>query len=345
MAKTNRNVGIGLVGMGFMGLTHLRAARKLKGGRIVAIATSDPRKATGDFSRVKGNLGTAGAQENLGAIRVYPHLDDVLADTNVRLVDICLPSYLHAEAAVRAMKAGKNVLVEKPLALTISDARRMLATSRRTGRLLMVAQVLKFFPEFAGLLQRIEQERYGKILGLHCRRIISKPDWSDESWFADPQLSGGMIVDLHIHDTDFTVHLFGKPHAVTARGVSRNGQIDYIRTVYDYGADQPLLSSEAGWINAQSLAFEHSYEVFFERATIFFNSTHCPRPTVYGPRSATNLPLPKGDPFRKEIQAAVDSIRKRRVHPLLAAESATTSLAVCLAEQKSALTKKRVAIR
>ncbi|MCZ6793616.1 MAG: Gfo/Idh/MocA family oxidoreductase [Planctomycetota bacterium] len=344
MAKKRRTIGVGIVGMGFMGLTHLRAARRLKGAKVLAIVTSDPRKARGDFSGVKGNFGAGGDRESLEGIRIYPDVDTLLADERIGLVDVCLPSYLHARAAVRCLRAGKSVLVEKPMALKASDAQRMLATAKRTRRLLMVAQVLNFFPEFASLAEAVNSRRHGRLLSFHSRRIIAMPTWSDDSWFGDPELSGGMVVDLHIHDTDFTVHLFGKPRAVTSHGLVRGGQIHSIRTVYDLGSRGPLLSSEAGWVNAPSLAFEHGYDAFFEKATIHYDSSHCPIPRVYGPRSHRNLRLPKGDAFQKELQAVCDSVKSGRAHPLLSAKSAAVSLSVCLAEQKSVLTGRRVRI-
>lgn len=342
MARRTWPVGIGIVGMGFMGLTHLRATRALRSARVVAMVTADPRKARGDFSSVKGNFGSAGAREKLEGIRVYPTLDEMLSDESVELVDICLPSYLHAKAATRAMKGGKSVLVEKPIALKEADSRRMLAASESSGKLLMVAQVLKFMPEFSALAEAVEKGRYGRLLGLHLRRIIAMPDWGDDSWFSDPKLSGGMVIDLHIHDTDFAVHLFGKPKAVTSQGIVSNRRVEAIRTAYHFGRRSPLVTSEAGWINAPALPFEHGYDAYFDKATIQFNSTSRPRPTVYSSGKPKDLRLPRGDGFARELEAAAESVRRGKVHPLLSARSAATSLAVCRAEEKSAIRGSKV---
>ena len=100
-AMKQRRVGIGIVGMGFMGLTHLNASQTLKGGAVVAFVTADPRKARGDFRSVRGNFGNGGGRVNVKAYNVYPSLDQLLADDSVDLVDICLPSHLHASAATR----------------------------------------------------------------------------------------------------------------------------------------------------------------------------------------------------------------------------------------------------
>lgn len=336
MAERKPRVGAALVGLGFMGLTHLRAWRSVRGGKLIAIVTSDPRKARGDFSMIKGNFGAAGAKEDLSGIEICPTIDDVLANSAIDLVDICLPSHLHAEAALRSLGAGKAVLVEKPIAIRPADGRRMVEAAARAGRPLMVAQVLKFMPEFGGLISLVEKNTYGKLRALHCRRIIAKPDWGDDSWFKDSKLSGGMVVDLHIHDTDFIVHLFGKPESVTARGLVEEGEIQSIRTVYEYGAEGPLVTAEAGWINAAGLPFEHGYDAYFEGATVHFDSSYCPVPRVYRKHEEGKVPLPKGDGFVRELQAAVDSVREGSIHPFLRAEGALAALEVTEKESKAA---------
>ncbi|MEM7233018.1 MAG: Gfo/Idh/MocA family oxidoreductase [Planctomycetota bacterium] len=346
MAKRRTPVGIGLVGLGFMGLTHLRASRGLKGGRVVAISTSDPRKAKGDFSRVKGNFGDAGAREDMTGIEVHSGLDELLANPDVELVDLCLPSHLHAKAATRCLNAGKSVLVEKPIAVNPKDAQAMLAAAKKSKTLLMVAQVLKFFPEHRALDQAIRREKYGKLLSLHLRRVIARPKWSDDDWLGNPKLSGGMAIDLHIHDTDYAISLFGRPRAVTSTGLMSSGQVDSIRTTYDFGKKGPLVTAEAGWINGASLPFEHGYEACFEDASVYYNSTHCPTPKVFGKKSERPLPLGKAkDAFTLELQAAVDSVRSGEVDPFVSAKSAALSLDVCLAEIQSLKKGTRIPLR
>ncbi len=332
-----REVGVGIVGMGFMGLTHMNAAAQgLKGGRVVAMVTSDPRKACGDFRQVRGNFGAGGGRMDVSRINVYPTLRDLLDDDAVDLVDLCLPSYLHASAAQRILRGGKHVLVEKPIALTPRDADRMIATARKTRKLLMVGQVLKFFPEFEALASAIRSEQWGRLLALHLRRIIARPDWGADSWFADPGKSGGMVVDLHIHDTDLIVYLYGRPRAVTSHGLTHGGRIDSLRTTYHYARrGGPLLTAEAGWINAPALAFEHGYDAFFEKATLHYNSSHSPRPKLFQSKKARELKLPARDGFQIELQEAVRGVRENAVPAGLAPENAALSLAVCHAEMKS----------
>ena len=339
-------VGVGLVGLGFMGLTHLRALRAVRGGRLVALTTSDPRKAKGDFRGVGGNFGSGGAREDLSGIDVYANLDAMLDDPKVDLVDICLPSYLHARVAKQCLAAGKHVLVEKPIALEEKDGLSMMEASKSARRLLMVAQVLKFFPEFDLLANATRDERYGKLRALHMRRLIARPSWSDDSWFGDAKKSGGMGIDLHIHDTDFIAWLFGKPKAVLSGGIADREGLHFVRTTYEYARSKPLVSAEGGWINAPGLPFEHGYDAFFESGTLFFNSSVSPAPKLYtgAGKKPRELKLRAKDGFEVEMQAAVDSVRAGRVDPRLSPKSATMSLAICSAEEASVKSKRRVEI-
>ena len=342
---SRRTTGIGIVGMGFMGTTHLAAASALRGGKVVAIVTTDPRKARGDFSDVRGNFGDGAGRIDLAGVTAHPTLESLLEDDRVDLVDICLPSFLHEAAALQSLRSGRHVLVEKPIALEPSGARRMIAAARRAKKLLMVAQVLKFFPEF-DLIRRKERDgSWGRLLALHLRRAISRPGWGTESWFADPSKSGGMVIDLHIHDTDFMVHLFGRPRAVRSSALVEGGRIDYLRTVYDYGDSSRLLSAEGGWINAPALPFCHGYDACFEKATVHFDSERSPNPVVHGARGKQEAKLEARDGFRVEIQTAVDAVRTGKAPRDLSAEQAAISLEVCRAEESAAMTGKAVRLK
>src|SRR5262245_4010371 len=108
-------VRIGIVGVGFMGMIHYLAARKLKGAKVTAICSRDPKKLAGDWRGIRGNFGPPGEQMDLGKIAKYQDLDDLLADPTIDLVDVCNPTHLHAETALQALRAGKHVLVEKAI--------------------------------------------------------------------------------------------------------------------------------------------------------------------------------------------------------------------------------------
>src|SRR5881397_238061 len=214
-------IRIGIVGIGFMGMIHYLASRKLKDARVEAICSRDEKKLAGDWRSIQGNFGPRGEMMDLAGLKKYRDLDALLADKDIDLIDVCNPTHLHPATAVKALDAGKHVLVEKAIALDTKDADAMLDAARKAKRLLMVAHVLPFFPEFAFAAQAIRGGQYGKLLGGHFKRVISKPDWSAD--IGDAAKTGGPAVDLHIHDTHFIGLVCGVPEYVFATGLSENG--------------------------------------------------------------------------------------------------------------------------
>src|SRR5207302_3488116 len=120
-------IRIGIVGIGFMGMIHYLGARKLKGARVQALCSRDKKKLAGDWRGIQGNFGPRGEMMDLAALKKYERLDDLLADKDIDLVDICNPTDLHPATAIKALEAGKHVLVEKSIALEPKDADKMLA--------------------------------------------------------------------------------------------------------------------------------------------------------------------------------------------------------------------------
>src|SRR5438270_9583196 len=164
-------VRIGIVGIGFMGMIHYLGARKARGAQVTALCSRDAKKLAGDWRGIRGNFGDPGDRVDLGQLKRYERFDDLLADPDVDLVDVCTPPDRHEPMAVAALKAGKHVLVEKPIALEPAAADRMVAAARSAGRLLMVAHVLPFFPEFAFAAWAVRGGAYGALLGAHFKRV------------------------------------------------------------------------------------------------------------------------------------------------------------------------------
>ncbi len=339
-------ISIGIVGLGFMGMTHYRGIKKVRGAKVGAICTRDKQKLQGDWRGLGGNFGEPGGQEDLSGIRTYQEVADLFADPNIDLVDICLPTDQHCEVAIQAMRAGKHVLVEKPIALSLKDADRMVRVSQETGKLLMVAHVLPFFPEFAYLQKVIETEKFGAVKAAHFKRIISSPNWS--AGLMNMARSGGPGVDLHIHDTHFILLLFGKPDQVRADGrLVDNKYAEYLSTSYRY-TDQPNLciTCASGAISQKGRAFTHGFEVYLEKATVVFEfATLAGEPrlimpvTVLTPNGKAQVPrLGAADPvvaFTREIQAAVDSVRSGTVNAALSGENGAHALRLCFKEVQS----------
>lgn len=341
-------IRIGLAGIGFMGMIHFLAARKLKGAKISALFTRDPRKRTGDWRGIQGNFGPPGEVMNLTGIHAYDDYQALLDDPEIDLVDICTPTDQHADMAIKALKAGKHVLVEKAIALTAREADQMIHAASKAGKVLMVAHVLPFFPEFAAAAKIISEGQHGRLVGAHFSRVISKPDWSEN--IGDSAKTGGPAIDLHIHDAHFIGLIAGVPGRVFANGITdRNETVRYLTTQYLYGDNGPAISCSSGDPSMPSRAFMHGFEIYLEKATLAHHSGGVPF-TVYGAGKAPKIPklTGAGDPvsaFTSELQAAVEGVRTGVVPEALSAQLARDALAMCHLECQSVLTGKAQIVR
>src|SRR5216684_4450376 len=339
-------IRIGIVGIGFMGMIHYLAARKLKGAQVTAICSRDAKKLAGDWRSIRGNFGPPGQIMDLGSVKKYDRLEKLLADPEIDLVDICNPTHLHPETAIQALKAGKHVLVEKCIALETPDADAMLETAAKSGKLLMVAHVLPFFAEFAYAAEAIRGGRFGKLLGGHFKRVISKPDWSAE--IADASKTGGPAIDLHIHDTHFIGLVCGVPPAVFSTGVLENGAVQYLTTQYLYGGGRPCVTCSSGAVAQKGRPFVHGYEIYLERATLVYESGATPLTVLHEDGRTEQPKFEGGDDataaFTAEIQAAVDGVASGRLPDLLSGKLARDALVMCHGECQSVRTGKLVSL-
>jgi predicted dehydrogenase len=330
-------VRVGIAGIGFMGVTHFKAYPQVEGAQVTAIFTRDPKKLAGDWSNVRGNFGDAGGVQDLSGLKKYDQLEALLADPEIDLIDLCLPSYLHRDLAIRAMEAGKHVLVEKPIALTVEDADAMIAAAEKTGRLLMVAQVLRFWPEFAAIKDLMDSGELGALRAANFKRVISKPDWSGDDWFSDPNKTGGPVVDLHIHDTDFVQYLFGPPAAVWSTGIlADNGQVDYLATQYLYPGRNLCVSAQSGALATKGVPFEHGFDVYFEHGMLKHNSSTTPKLELHREDGTTEELTPRvSDGFAEQLRVATEGAASGKLPELVAGRTARSSLATVLAEAES----------
>lgn len=340
-------IRIGIVSLGFMGMIHYLAARQLEGAQVTAICTRDPKKLAGDWRSIRGNFGPRGEIMDLSAIKKFRQLDTLLADPDVDLVDVCNPTHLHAATATAALRASKHVLVEKPIALQPQEADAMLEAAARAGRLLMVAHVLPFIPEFAYAAEIIRGGSHGRLLGAHFKRVISRPDWSAES--ADASKTGGPAIDLHIHDSHFIGLVAGVPQAVFSSGVVENDTVQYLTTQYLYGTGRPCISCSSGALSQKGRMFVHGYEIYLERATLVYESGTTPLTVLLADGQAVQPKMVGGDnptaAFTAELQAAVQGVAQGREPDWLSGQLARDALVMCYQECESVRTGKPVMLR
>ncbi|MDR3233947.1 MAG: Gfo/Idh/MocA family oxidoreductase [Planctomycetaceae bacterium] len=322
---------IGIHGLGFMGMMHYLSYQRLGGVKVTAICETLPERRKGDWTKIKGNFGPQGTETDLTGIKTYADAEELLADAEVDMVDICLPPNQHAGTAVRALKAGKDVLSEKPMTLTLQDAEKMMAAAKESGSLLLVGHVLPFFPAYAFVYEAKQTDKYGKLLGGHFDRVISDPVWLKN--FYDMSTIGGPLLDLHIHDVHFIRLLFGMPKRVESIGRLRNAVPEYFTTHYEFADPDIVVTSTSGCIFQQGRPFMAKYEVHFEKATLVLDGAGLTVLTEDGKVEKAALPnLDEVGIFANELKEVTDSVAAKRVSPILGGELARDALAICLQE-------------
>jgi predicted dehydrogenase len=295
---------IAVFGLGFMGSTHIKALQSVPEAELTAVLSDVPQKLTGDLSSIQGNLGGPGEKFDFSQIAKYRNVPDALADPDIEAVDLCLPTYLHTEVAIQALRAGKHVLVEKPMALTGAAAEQMMEEAHKAGKILMTAQVLRFFPTYRALVSRVHSNELGPVRSMLFRRRCAAPAWS--MWLPKKELSGGGVFDLLIHDVDIMLQAFGVPEAVSAVGHEDmlNG-IDWIEARFHYpGLDSVIVTG--GWHHLKAYPFSMEYTAIFERGTLDYSSAG-KLPTLYTAGGVEEeLALPDQDGFVEELRYFVN---------------------------------------
>jgi predicted dehydrogenase len=257
-------IGIAVMGLGFMGRTHVRCYRAAAaaglGCRLVAVASPDPRELAGEVAE-RGNLETqaSGALFDRDEVAAHESAAALAADDRVHAVSICTPTDTHVELAAMFLRAGKHVLLEKPVALRSEDARTLARITAESGRICMPAMCMRFWPGWDWLKERVQDGSLGAVNSANFVRLGSRPAWSP-AFYGDPARCGGAIFDLHIHDVDILYWLFGRPAAVTSAGT-----FDHVSTIYHFEGGPRLLTAEGGWVGAAGFPFRMRYTVEFER--------------------------------------------------------------------------------
>ncbi|MCK6628637.1 MAG: Gfo/Idh/MocA family oxidoreductase [Anaerolineae bacterium] len=321
---------VGILGAGFMGSTHARAFAKQMDTQIVAISSRSPEKAT------------ALAQE-VGAEATTDHLA-LATDPRVDVISNTLPTHLHQELTVAALNAGKHVFLEKPMGLSVAECEVMIAAAQQNGRLLMLAHVLRFWPEYVALVEFVKSGALGRSLSATAKRLSARPTWGD--WFANPECTGGAVLDLQVHDLDMLNWLFGTPQTVYARGQKgRFGGWDHTLTLLDYGEVKAF--AEGTILMPAGYPFTMTLAVLCENGSVEYNfrasgpgvaSGTAPGTSlmVYEagkePRALTSTP---SNGYENQVAAFIECVRTNRPPDRATAEDGRLAVQTALAARQS----------
>lgn len=238
---------VGLVGVGGISGAHIPVWEEMKNAELVALCDIRTER-----------------MEKYPQKRHYTDFDEMLDKEQFDIIDICLPTYLHADFAIKAMERGINVITEKPISLKEEDVDRVYSAAKKNNVKFMVAQVLRFWPEYELLKEIYDTKKYGRLLSGTMIRLGGIPKWSWDGWMTDEKRSGLVPFDLHIHDLDFMVYAFGMPE-VKYQYRSKLPNQDYISLCYDFG--EFSINSEASWY-APDYPFAAEFRFQFEDAVV-----------------------------------------------------------------------------
>lgn len=321
---------VGVLGAGFMGSTHTRAYAKLSDVQVVAVSSRSEEKATTLAQEVG-----AEALTNSMALATDPRVD---------AVSITLPTHLHKDHTIAALNAGKHVFLEKPMGLSVEECDAMMEAAQKNQRLLMIAHVLRFWPEYMALVEFVKSGELGKPLSATAKRLSARPTWGD--WFANPDWTGGAVLDLQIHDLDTFNWLFGTPKTVYARGQRGvTGGWDHALTLVDYGPVKAFV--EGTILMPAGYPFTMTLWVLCENGSVEYTFRAGGTGVETGTASGTSLmvyeagkdprplPSPGGDGYERQVATFVECIRTGRAPDKGTAEQGRLAVQTSLAARRS----------
>ncbi len=246
-------IKIGLIGCGFMGGMHSACYDVIEGAKVVAVA---------DVRREK-----AEEVAKVHSAEIYATGEELIANADVDVIDICLPTYLHTQHAVLAMQKGKNVFLEKPVCLTKEEGELLLKTQEETGAIVQVGQVIRMWDEYVWLKETADSGKFGKIHSAVFKRLSSYPTWAWDNWLHQGDKSGSIALDMHIHDVDFMRYLMGEPESFNSFATRDNtGIIEQIFTSFKY--KDAVATVEGCWHYPVDFPFTAQFRVMFDKATV-----------------------------------------------------------------------------
>lgn len=321
-----------IIGFGGLGKGHFRnyeAIKARKNVELVAVCDIDE----GAFKKnVETNLGESNDAFNFGGINLYNDACEMFEKEQLDFIVTALPTYIHEKYAVMAMEKGIHVFSEKPMAINYEQGKHMLEVSKKNNVKLMIGQCVRYFPHYTKLKEIIDSKKYGKIIDAEFNRFSSPPIWGWQNWFMDESLSGGAVLDLHVHDVDFINYVFGKPNALCSIATNEVTKHDSITTLYYY--DDVVVTARGSWGESMTYPFSTPFRARFENASIeLTNGKYMLYPQEGEP---FEIEVGTENGYVEEVIDFIDCIENDRESKINPPESSLLTIEIALAEKKSA---------
>ena len=298
---------MGIWGCGGISAMHRSAYKKLEdcGAGVKLVALRDINKENFD-REIKINLSKNSCPlEKID--RCYTDIDEMLEKEKLDMVDVCLPSQLHKEAAIKLLRQNINVLLEKPMALSAQDCREIIAAEEQSDARLMIAQCERFTAGSDYLKAAAEGGRYGRLISAEFSRISQTPVWRFKNRAGNTSKTDGVIFDMHIHDVDLVQYNFGEPERILAVSEKNTTYCDSVTTIFKYKSGYVNIIGD--WGMPQSTPFAAKWRVCFGKAAIARDENG--RVTLYRDDGATVIfDREDKDCFFEEIKYFVGLLEK-----------------------------------
>ena len=330
-------IKVGLIGIGGMGRMHFNCYGNNPDAKVVAICDVDPKKLEGDWSSIGLNIDTSKSEKvDLTGIKTYADYNDLINDPDVDLVDITLPTPLHAPVTVAAFAAGKDVFCEKPMAFDLEGCQQMQEAKDASGKQLMIGHCLRYWTAYVKAKEIIDSGKYGKVLYARFHRISATPLWSWNNWLATGSQSGGCVLDMHIHDADTALWWFGEPQSIHADGVIIDDMPASVEATWRYD-NGPVVHFHGAWDNNGG-GFDFGFKVVLEKATLLHQMPNIESIQVLtvedGEEKTAEIPLPDDLAYQNEIDDYVDCLKNDRKMERVTPENSRLSVQVVREELK-----------
>ncbi|MBR5271429.1 MAG: Gfo/Idh/MocA family oxidoreductase [Clostridia bacterium] len=247
----------------------------------------------------------------------YTDIDEMLNKENLDLVDICLPAFLHKDCAIKILKKNINVLLEKPMALSLEESKEIEKAQKESSAQLMVAHCVRFGSFSAYLKKIIQEEKYGKLISADFSRVSPRPLWKLKNIKPPYKKQDGVLLDLSIHDIDLVNYLFGEPESIAAMGERGATYCDSIITLFKYKTG--MVTIRGDWGLHQTHPFTKFARICFENATI---ESDCDgNVTLYEDDKSTRVEIENNDVFVEEIRYFIEGLTGRHENTVNPVES------------------------
>ena len=322
-------INVGIIGYGFMGRTHAKCYLDARdaGYPCELVAIADANLNDLESAQSTGNIDTNQQSIDISGIEFHNDSEAIIDNPEIDLISICTHTETHVDLAIAALNYGKHVLIEKPIAINPEDVQRLASIAADSETLCIPAMCMRHWPAWIKIHEMIQSQEYGKVRSAVFHRLGSRPTWGAE-FYKDQSRSGGVLNDLHIHDTDFIFHCFGKPDAVTTTGDSL-----HLTTQYHY-CDIPHVTAQGAWDHQPTVGYQMKCTIVFERATLDFDLSRKPQLVLYREHDSVPIETSTLTGYDNEIRWMLDQIQNQ-AHAATPIEDAVVVAKMLHAESRS----------